>query len=173
MGMGMEKKISTLRFKNALGIEEKEITPTKDIVEISGRKGTGKTSILDSIKMLFDNKTNRADFIRDSKDEAVLYTMLDDGEEVERRKRTEMSDVLKIKGRRSPQTYLTSLFSKEQFNPLRFLDLNSKDQNKVLLSLVEDKCSDEDFVKWFGIIPDDEDYKEMTHTLEKLDFLGS
>ncbi len=170
--MGREKRISKIHFKNALGIAETILNP-KQITQLSGRKASGKTSLIDSLRMVFKNQAPRTDFIRDNAEESLLYVELDDDTTtIDRRKRRVGSDYIKVPGHSAPQKYLNSLFSSEQFHPLLFLELDTKEQNKVLLSLVEDITTDEEIKEWFGQLPELGEL-EGAHTITILDFLQS
>ena len=165
-------KITSLKIKNALGVESLEIS-TGDVTEISGKKGSGKTSILDAIKMTIDNKCGRSEFVKKGNEEALLYVELSDGTTIDRKKRTEKSDYVKVSGQKgSPESFLKSLFSEEQFNPLKFMDMTTKEQNKVLLSLVEDNVTAEQMSEWFGELPN-LSFLQSQHILSKLDYLQS
>lgn len=166
-----ETRIVKVKIKNALGIEALEISPGQ-ITEITGAKGTGKTSFLDAIKMAFSNKCPRTEFVKKGEKEALLYVELDNGLTVDRRKRHEKSDYIKVNNEKSPEAFLKDLFSEEQFNPLKFIGMTVNEQNKVLLSLVEDNTTYEQMIEWFGKLPDLTILKSQ-HILSKLDYLGS
>ena len=164
-------KITKLKITNALGIESKELNPS-DVQVISGANGKGKTSILEAIKMAFNNKGDKTEFVKRGENEACLYVETNNGLIIDRRKRTEKSDYLKIKGYdHGSEGFLKSLFFIEQFNPLDFLELSTKKQNAILLSLIEDRTCDEDFEKWFGEKPDFSSL-ENQHVLTRLGYLG-
>jgi len=164
-------KISKIQIKNAFGIEEKVIEPG-DITALKGSNGAGKTSVLHSIQTALSNKSPRTNIIKEGTEEAVLYVELDDGSTIKRKKRLEKSDYTKITAENQTESYLKSLFDETQFNPLKFMDLSLKEQNKVLLSLVEDNTTEQDFLDWFGEVPNTTCLKDR-HILSKLDYLQS
>lgn len=170
-------QISKIKIRNALGISELNVTPGQ-VTEFVGVKGAGKTSFLDALVMGLSNKNVRTDFIKKGEYESEIIIELDNGTIIDRKKRYSKSDYISVKDTQSiigsPETYLRNLFSEEQFNPLRFIELPSREQSKILLSLVHIDWCREDFVKWFGEIPIDEKISlDTDHILTILDFLGS
>ena len=85
-----------MRIKNYLGVEELEIHP-KNINMIEGRKGVGKTTVLDAIKASFNNKTDRPDIIKQGESESEIFIELDDGLTIDRKKRTDKADFNQLK----------------------------------------------------------------------------
>lgn len=153
----MENKviISKLILRNALGISELTLRPGQ-INVFQGKKGTGKTSVLDAIATLFSNKNIRADFVRQGEDDATLYAELSDGSTIDRLKslkRTDKIDVKKDGVVSSPETFLKSLFFSEQFRPVSFIEATTKEQNKTLLGLVNINWDMTDIERWFGERP--------------------
>ena len=164
-------KITKIKIKNAFGIESKETVPGQ-ITSLEGKNGSGKTSFIDAIKVALSNKSPRTEIVRRGQEEALLYLELSNGDAISRKKRTERSDYNKISGAGETEAYLRNLFSEEQFNPLKFVSMTKKEQNKILLSLVEDTTTDYDMIKWFGYVPNTKDLKSQ-HILSKLSYLGS
>lgn len=169
-------QISKIKIRNALGISEVNVTPGQ-ITEVVGKKGTGKTSFLDALIMALENKNVRSEFVKKGEEESEIMVELDNGTVIDRKKRLKTSDYISVKDSNaivsSPESYLKKLFSNEQFNPLRFIELDAKHQAKILLSLVEIDWSKKDFIEWFGEIPNEEKIDiDSDHILKILDFLG-
>jgi predicted ATP-dependent endonuclease of OLD family len=59
----MKERISKIKIEGAYGIQEIQLEP-KSITEITGATGTGKTSVLDSLKLILTNKSARTRFIK-------------------------------------------------------------------------------------------------------------
>ena len=168
-------KISKLAFKNVYGITEKVIIPG-DINIISGENKLGKTSVLDAIQTTLTNKGLRPRIIKNGEKEAEMIVETDSGLEVERKKRAEMSDTVKVseKGNKisSPESYLQTLFSIQQFNPIKdFIDLKPKEKNKTLLSICNIDFPKERYIEEFEEIPPD--YDPTLHVLENLERIQS
>jgi exonuclease SbcC len=168
-------KVSKISIKNVFGITSEEVSSFGQITALEGKNGSGKTSFIDALKFALSHKSERTDIVKGKGTEGTVYVTLSNGTEIKRIKRTEKSDYNKITGTggtEGTEAYLRNLFSKEQFNPLKFVSMTKKEQNKILLSLVEDTTTDYDMIKWFGYVPNTKDLKSQ-HILSKLSYLGS
>jgi exonuclease SbcC len=168
-------KISRVRFRNVYGITEQEIEPG-DITLLRGPNESGKTSFLDSISTALSNKGARTRIVKRNEKEAEMIIDLDDGLTIDRKKRLESSDYLKVsRGKEiinSPESFLRNLFSTEQFNPVRdFCEKTPREQKKVILSLCSINYGREDFIRDFGELP--QNYDEGRHVLENLEAIQS
>ena len=168
-------KISKLVFKNVYGIKEMAFKPG-DITILEGVNESGKTRVLDSIKTLFTNQGYRTRIINNGETEAELFAELDDGTVIDRKKRTEKSDFIKVTNGKdvigSPEGFLKTLFSGNQFNPIKdFINLGPNGQKKVLLSLCNIDFTEEDYALNFGEVP--QDYDPDRHVLENLEAIQS
>jgi len=167
------KTIKRIVLKNTLGIEEITLDP-KQINIISGKKGTGKTSILEAIEKALSNKNIRSEFIRKGEKEASMFIELSDGTIIDRVKNLEKSDKITVKNDSiigSPETYLRTLFNDKQFRPISFIEASTKEQNKILLGMVDIEWSMDDIKEWFGEIPENINYEQ--HILNILDDIQS
>ena len=73
-------KIVSLRAENIKRLRAVEITPAGHLVEITGRNGQGKTSVLDSIEMALAGKRSIPTRpIRDGAEEALLSGKVSSG----------------------------------------------------------------------------------------------
>lgn len=164
------KTIKKIKFINTFGISELTLEPAMVNI-IQGKKGTGKTSVLDSINASLSNRNIRADIVKKGETEATMVVELSDGTVIDRTKSLEKSDTVKVKENglvvSSPESYLKSLFTSNQFRPIEFVESSTKDQNKVLLSLIEITWTMDDIKQWFGEIPEGINYDE--HILNILD----
>ena len=162
-------KIKRIEVKNWIGIAERAFDAGK-INVLSGRKGSGKTSLVEALEKAFTNKNNRTEVIRHGADEATLYVQTDDGLEVERRIRNDKADYLKIKkpGQAVPQTeaFLRKLINGEIFRPLEFIRKSPEEQAKIILNMLEIKWTQDDIKTWFGELPSDVNYH--AHILQVL-----
>lgn len=167
------RKLSTIVFKNVLGISEATLQP-KDVNIISGAKGTGKTSFLDGIEVLISNKCSRKQIVKNGETEAILYGEIGNII-IDRKLRTKKSDAIKVTEDgnpvTSPQTFLNSLTDGLQFNPIKFYEADEKEQNKILLGLLDITWTMDDIYEWFGERPAGIDYEQ--HILSVLDQIQS
>ncbi|QDY32701.1 AAA family ATPase [Clostridium sporogenes] len=162
-------KIKKLNIKNFLGLEELGLDCSK-INLIKGPKGSGKSSIIESIEKGFTNKNRRTEVVKHGEEEATIYIELDDGLSIDRRLRTEKADYLKIRKEESvvPSTekFLRSLINGDIFRPLDWVNMNIKEQTKSILSMLEIGWDKENIVNWFDELPSNIDYDQ--HILQIL-----
>lgn len=171
-------KITKLRINEFLGIEEIDLKPEGDIVVIEGRKGVGKTSIIDMIKAAFTNKSERSKLIKDGAKESEIYLETSNGIEINRKKRLEKADYNKVTQNKidvqKPQEFLSTLFNSLQFDPVNgFYNLSDKEKNRELLSLVKINWSMDDIANWFGEIPTGENIDYSDHILNILESIAA
>lgn len=129
-------KIVRLSAENVKRLRAVEITPTGALVEITGRNGQGKTSVLDSIWWALAGQKNiQAVPIRKGENKARIR--LDLGELVVERRFTESTSTLTIEnaeGARfsSPQGIADALFGALTFDPLAFVSQKPAEQFDTL-----------------------------------------
>jgi len=125
-------RIIKLQAENVKKIRAIEITPTGDIVTISGKNGSGKTSTLDSIWWaLAGTRHIQGEPIR--KGETKARIKLDLGEIVVERKFTATDSTLSVEsadGARypTPQKMLDALLGELSFDPLAFARMDPRKQ---------------------------------------------
>ncbi|NFM30636.1 hypothetical protein FDC02_04870 [Clostridium botulinum] len=162
-------RIKKLNIKNFLGLEELGLDCSK-INLIKGPKGSGKSSIIESIEKGFTNKNRRTEVVKHGEEEATIYIELDDGLSIDRRLRTEKADYLKIRKEESvvPSTekFLRSLINGDIFRPLDWVNMNIKEQTKSILSMLEIGWNKENIINWFDELPSNIDYDQ--HILQIL-----
>ena len=134
---GKPMKIVQLRAENVKRLVAVEINPEGNVIEITGRNGAGKTSVLDSIWWaLAGNRTHQAVPVRQGETEAVISLDLGDikvrrefsvrppkeGEEAGPAKTITRLFVESAQGARypSPQRMLDELVGSLTFDPLAF-----------------------------------------------------
>lgn len=133
-------RIVKLTAENIKRLQAVTITPEGSVVEITGRNGQGKTSVLDAITMaLAGGNAIPQQPIR--KGEKKAQVIVDLGEIVVTRHWTgESKSYLKIEGKdgkpvSSPQQLLDSLAGQLTFDPLRFVQMKPADQLDTLCRL--------------------------------------
>ena len=137
-------KIISLQAENVKKLIAVEITPKGNLVEITGKNGQGKTSVLDSIWWALSGAANiQGNPIRKGEDTAIIK--LDFGEfKVTRtfsRLEKHTTSSIKIedaKGTaiRQPQTMLDKLLGELSFDPLAFARMTKKEQYEQLKRFV-------------------------------------
>lgn len=156
-------KIKRIEIKNYVGIEEKSIDAGR-INYLKGRKGSGKTSIIEAIEKALTNKDRRTEVIRHGEEEAVIFLQLDDGLEINRKIRSNKADYLKVSkpGKAIPQTetYIRQFIEGDIFRPLEFINKKPEEQAKILLDMLKIKWTMEDINNWFGEIPKEINYEQ-------------
>lgn len=136
-------RIIELRAENLKRLKAVEITPVGDIIEITGKNGQGKTSVLDAIWFALGGGQAAKDTTRPIRDgETSASVTVDLGELVVTRTWTSSGTKLVVENAagavfRSPQAVLDELVGRLSFDPLAFSQLRDAEQLKTLLSLVE------------------------------------
>ena len=155
-------RITTLRIKNFYGIKELELDG-KD-VELIGTNGAGKSSVIDSIRTALTNKSNRPYILRNGENEGEIYVETDTGLVINRKKRTDQADYKSVKNGSevitSPESFLSTLFTPLQLNPVSFIQMSEKEQNQAILDLIEFAWDIPWIIKQFGEVPRDVDYDQ-------------
>jgi predicted ATP-dependent endonuclease of OLD family len=129
-------KILQLTAENVKKLKVVDITPDTDVVQITGKNGSGKTSVLDSIWWaLGGTKEIQAMPIRKGQESARIK--LDLGEIVVTRKFNDKGSTLIVEnaeGARfpSPQKMLDDLIGELSFDPLAFAKMDGNSQYKEL-----------------------------------------
>lgn len=138
-------KILKLSAENVKRLQVVEITPKGALVEIAGKNGNGKTSVLDSIYWaLAGGKAVQEKPIRDGQERAVIEVTLGDGETVSlivERTFTAQNSYLTVKtpdGAKypKPQQMLEDLLGALTFDPLLFMRAKPQEQFEILRRLV-------------------------------------
>lgn len=161
-------KTTKIIIKNLFGIKEAKLDGKS--VEISGPKGSGKTSVLDSIRYALTNRSDRDYIIHQGADEGEIIIETDSGLSIDRKARTTKADSVKVKDGNMLQTrpaeFLNGIFTPLQLNPVEFTQLSRQEKNRVILSLIDFKWDINWIREKFGEIPQGIDYSK--HILEVL-----
>lgn len=142
-------KISRIVIKNLYGISE--ISLDGKSIELTGTNGVGKSSVIDAIKLALTNNSNRKFIVKNGEKEGSIYIETDTGLKIDRRKRIDKSDYKSIKDENgneinSPETFLKEIFTPLQLEPVEFLQMPEKEQNKLLLDLIEFKEDKKEYI---------------------------
>lgn len=148
-------KISKIKIKNLFGISEYEADGSS--VEVKGKNGVGKTSVIDAIKYALTNKSDREYIVRTGSQEGEIIIETDTGLSINRKARTSQADYKSIKqnGKEvgSPETFLKDIFTSLQLNPVEFMSMDKKQQNAIILDMIEYDWDLSKIKEWFGEIP--------------------
>lgn len=155
-------KTTKIKIKNLFGITETELDGSS--IELSGKKGTGKSSVLDAIRLALTNASDRDYVVKNGENEGEIIIETDSNLVINRKKRTDKSDYKSIKefGKevQKPQEFLNDIFTPLQLDPVAFTRMSRQDQNRMILDLIEFEW-DLDWIKdQFGEIPQGVDYKQ-------------
>jgi len=127
-------KIAHLKISNILGIAELEFTPA-GFTEISGPNGSGKTSVLESVKAAL-NAGHDATLIRQGEEKGEIVLVLDNQDQIRKRVTatktvTEVTQAgVKVS---KPSEAIRALTDMLSINPVDFLRAPKKDRVRVLL----------------------------------------
>lgn len=169
--------VSKIEIENLFGISEFKLDGKS--VELNGMKGSGKTSVLDAIIYALTNDTTRDKgyMIEQGNKEGRILIKTDTGLGIERKKRSEQSDYKKIEenGRdiQSPEAFLKNIFTPMQLDPVAFTRKDAKEQNRILLDLIDFKWDMTWIQEQFGEIPTGINYEQnilrVLHDIQKND----
>ena len=147
--------ITKIKIKNLYGIKEYEADGRS--VELSGKNGTGKSSVLDAIKYALTNKSNREYIVHNGETEGEIIVETDTGLSIDRKARTNKADYKSVKRNGlevgSPEAFLRELFTPLQLNPVEFMSMDKKQQNAIILDMIEYPWDMGKIKEWFGEIP--------------------
>ncbi len=148
-------RTTKIKIKNLFGITEMELDGRS--AEITGTNGVGKTSVIDSIRYALTNSSDRQYIVKSGENEGEILIETDTGLNISRKKRTESTDYKSVKenGRevQSPESFLKTLFTQFQLDPVRFISLPTKEQNRAILDLIDYKWDLNTIIGWFGELP--------------------
>lgn len=148
-------KITKLKIRNLFGIKEYEAGG--ESVELSGTNGVGKSSVIDAIKYALTNKSDRKYIVRNGETEGEVLIETDSGLRINRKARTNQADYKSVKNNGvevgSPETFLKDIFTELQLNPVEFMSMTEKQQNAIILDMIEYDWDMNKIREWFGEIP--------------------
>ena len=126
-------KTTKIIIKNLFGI--KETTLDGRSVEITGPKGSGKTSVLDAIRFALTNRSDRDYIIHQGADEGEIIIETDTGLTIDRKTRATRADTIKVKDgamlQTRPAEFLSGIFTPLQLNPVQFTQLSRQERFSV------------------------------------------
>lgn len=158
-------------IKNLFGIKETELDGSS--VEITGKNGTGKTSVIDAIRYALTNDSDRDYIVRNGENEGEILIETDTGLSINRKKRVQQADYKSIKENgqaiQKPESFLNKLFTPIQLNPVEFAGLPKQEQNRIILDLIEFDWDLNWIKEQFGEIPEGVNYEQnILQVLEQI-----
>lgn len=155
-------KISKIKIRNLYGITEQELNG--ESIELTGENGAGKSSVIDAIRYALTNKSDRKYIIRNGETEGEIFVETDSGLSIDRKARVAQTDYKSVKQNGaavgSPEAFLKTLFMPLQLNPMEFIAMSEKEQNTVILNMIQFDWDMSTIKEWFGEIPQDVDYEQ-------------
>ena len=128
-------KIIGLKIENFKRIKAVEIKSDKDFIEITGKNGQGKTSVLDAIEGALCGKASLPERpIRDGQTQANIQ--VDIGDYIVHRKFSASGSSLMIVSKNgdvksSPQEFLNKIVGDLSFDPLKFVMMETKKRTEI------------------------------------------
>lgn len=161
-------KITKIKIRNLFGVSQQTLDGKS--VELSGPKGSGKTSVLDAIRYALTNRSDRDYIIHQGADEGEILIETDTGLTVDRKARINKADYVKVRDgsltHTRPAEFLNEIFTPLQLNPVEFTQMSRQEKNRVILNLVDFSWDMNWIQEQFGEIPPGVDYGK--HILEVL-----
>lgn len=155
-------KTSKIIIKSLFGISEQEIGGRS--IELTGRKGAGKTSVLDAIRYALTNSSNRDWIIKNGETEGEIIVETDSGLTIDRKARSNKADFVSVKDNGTkvtkPETFLKTIITPLQLNPVEFTQMSKDEQNRAILDLIEFQWDLNWIRKQFGEIPPGVNYEQ-------------
>lgn len=156
-------RTSLIKIRSAFGVHETELSDRS--VEITGRKGTGKSSVLDAIRYALTNRSDRDYIVKQGADEAEIIIETDTGLKIDRKRKASMETSqlgLKENGLNipRPQTFLDDIITPLQLDPVEFIQKPIDEQNRIILNLIDYKWDMQWIQEKFGEIPNGVDYHQ-------------
>lgn len=155
-------KTSRIRIKSLYGVTEQVISGSS--VEITGKKGAGKTSILDAIRYALTNSSNRDWIIKNGENEGEIIVETDTGLTIDRKARSAKANSISVKENGTnvpkPETFLKTIVTPLQLNPVEFTQMTKQEQNRAILDLIEFDWDLNWIREQFGEIPKGVNYDQ-------------
>lgn len=155
-------RTSRIKIKSLFGISEQQIGAKS--VEITGKKGTGKTSVIDAIRYALTNSSDRDWIVKNGENEGEIIVETDSGLTIDRKARTNKADYISVKENDTrvtkPETFLKTIFTPLQLNPIEFTQMSKAEQNRAILDLIEFEWDLNWIREKFGEIPQGVDYSQ-------------
>lgn len=155
-------KTSKIIIRSLFGISEQELGGEN--IEIRGKKGTGKTSVIDAIRYALTHSSERDWVIKKGETEGEIFIETDTGLAIDRKARTNKADAISVKDNGTtvtkPESFLKTIVTPLQLNPVEFTQMTKAEQNRAILDLIEFDWDMDWIREQFGEIPQGVDYSQ-------------
>lgn len=156
-------RTSLIKARTVFGISEIQLSNKS--VEITGKKGAGKSSVLNAIRWCITNRSDCEWVVKQGADEAEIIIETDTGICIDRKRKASMDTSslgLKENGLNvpRPQSFLDEIITPLQLNPVEFISKPIAEQNRIILNLIEFAWDMGWIQNKFGEIPGGVDYKQ-------------
>ena len=158
-------KIIQLTAENIKKLKVIDITPKGDFIQVTGKNGSGKTSVLDAIWWALAGKDSiQGEPIRKGQEKAVIKLNL--GDIVITRRFTKAGTTLVVENAdgfraASPQAMLDALIGHFTFDPLEFSRMGAKDQFDTLKRIADVK------IDFAAVKKQDDEYREKRANINR------
>ncbi len=147
-----DMNIQKIKISNLLGIEDIEFSPG-NFTLIEGKNGTGKTSILESIKHALKGGHD-AKLLRNGTDKGEIVLVLDDGVHLSKTVTANKSNIklhdAEGNSISKPQGYIDKLIDMISVNPVHFLSADKKNRVNYLLEAIPMKITTESLEQYLN-----------------------
>lgn len=154
-------RYTKLKITNIYGITEYEANG--ESFELYGSNGTNKTSVIDAIRLALTNDSNREYIVKKGANEGEILLEFENIK-INRKFRVDRGDYKSVKQDdkevQGPEAFLKSVFNPLQLNPVEFISKSQKEQNRIILDMIDFKWNLETIRDWFGEIPPGVDYEK-------------
>ena len=131
-------RLAQIKIENILGIKELEFSPGQ-ITEISGKNGSGKTSILEAIKGALKGGHD-ATLLKAGETQGRVVLVLDNGLRIKKTITSKGSELELTdengEVQKTPQTVINKLIDMMSINPVEFLTAKPKDRTAKFLEVI-------------------------------------
>lgn len=145
-------RIHKLEISNILGIKELSFELGK-FVEISGKNGLGKTSVIEAIKGALKSG-NDASLLKNGAEKGEVVLILDENITIQKTVTESNTKVDFInsdgKKEKAPQKHIDKLFDMLSVNPIQFIFSDRKSRTKIMLEALNLQISKDKFIDILG-----------------------
>lgn len=165
-------QVAHIKISNILGIESLEVSPGQFNV-VSGRNGTGKTSLVEAMKSVLKGGHD-ATLLRNGAEKGEIVFVLDDGSSIGKKVGAEKSEQFFIdaQGRKlaKPAEGIKTLFDALSVNPIEFLLVPEKQRVAALLEAMPIRADLAKVEEVTGIaVQRDSDHYDKLHAMETIE----